>query len=289
MSQLTPAGITATAIWYYDLSILSKTARLLGKAEDAAGYDALAVAVRKAFNKKFFNKTTHQYATGSQTANAMAVFAGLVEPADKAAVVENIVKDLRSRNNALTSGDIGFRYLLKVLADEGRSDVIFDMNSRTDVPGSGYHLSHGATSLTESWQALPSVSNNHFMLGHIMEWFYTGLAGIRAAEGAVGFRDIVLRPEVAGNITWANGDYHSPYGMISSHWKKEGTTFEWSVSIPVNAKAVVYLPTPTGSLVTEGSRLLRDRKDVVLLRREGGKMVLRVGSGNYNFRVKEGK
>lgn len=288
VSQLTPAGVTATAIWYYDLSILSKTARLLGKVEDAAGYESLAVAVKKAFNEKFFNKTTHQYATGSQTANAMAVFAGLVEPADKAAVVENIVKDLRSRNNALTSGDIGFRYLLKVLADEGRSDVIFDMNSRTDVPGYGYQLAHGATSLTESWQALPSVSNNHFMLGHIMEWFYTGLAGIRAAEGAVGFREIVLRPEMVGDVSWAAGDYHSPYGMISSHWKKEGKTFDWSISIPVNTRAVIYLPAPAGAIVTEGGKLLQGRKDVTLLRREGGRMVLRVGSGNYDFRVKEG-
>jgi len=287
-SQLTTRGLTATAIWYYDLTILRKTARILGKTEDVAGYEALAAEVKKAFNEKFFNKTTHQYATGSQTANAMAVFAGLAEPADRAAVVENIVKDVRSRNNALTAGDIGYRYLLKVLADEGRSDVIFDMNSRTDVPGYGYQLAHGATALTESWQALPSVSNNHFMLGHIMEWFYTGLAGIRAAEGSVGFRDIILRPEMVGDIRWADGDYHSPYGIVASHWKKEGKTFDWSISIPVNTRAVIYLPAPAGAVVTEGWRLLQDRKDVRLLRREGGRLVLRVGSGNYNFRVKEG-
>jgi alpha-L-rhamnosidase len=36
---------------------------------------------------------------------------------------------LKDRGNALTAGDIGFRYLLRVLDDAGRSDVIFDMNS----------------------------------------------------------------------------------------------------------------------------------------------------------------
>jgi hypothetical protein len=286
VSQLTPAGITATAIWYYDLSILSKTARLLGKNGDAARYDALAAAVKKAFNAKFFNKVTKQYGTGSQTANAMAVFSGLVAPADKAAVVENIVKDLRSRNDALTSGDIGFRYLLKVLADEGRSDVIFDMNSRTDVPGYGYQLAHGATALTESWQALASVSNNHFMLGHIMEWFYAGLAGIRAAEGVPGFKEIILWPQIVGNITWADGDYHSPYGMVSSHWKKEGNSLHWNVSIPVNTKARIYLPAPAGTNATESQLPLQHRKDITFLRREGGNLVLLVGSGNYDFQVK---
>jgi len=124
------------------------------------------------------------------------------------------------------------------------------------------------------------------MLGHIMEWFYTGLAGIRAAEGAVGFREIVLRPEIVGDVTWADGDYHSPYGMISSHWKKEGKTFDWRISVPVNTRAVIYLPVPAGAVVTEEGRSLEGRKDVVLMRREGGRMVLRVGSGNYNFRVK---
>jgi predicted GH43/DUF377 family glycosyl hydrolase len=288
VSQLTPKGLTATAIWYYDLSILVQAARLLGRTADAQQYEQLAAAVKTAFNDKFFNKATKQYGTGSQTANAMAVFAGLVGPADKDAVVANIVKDLRSRNNALTSGDIGFRYLLKVLADEGRADVIFDMNSRNDVPGYGYQLAHGATALTESWQALPSVSNNHFMLGHIMEWFYTDLAGIRAADTTVAFREIVLRPEIVGNITWAQGDYHSPYGMISSHWKKEGKTFDWSISIPANSSGTVYLPAPAGAVVTEGWRLLQDRKDVQLVRQEQGRLVLHLGSGNYNFRVKEG-
>ncbi|HVW61818.1 MAG TPA: family 78 glycoside hydrolase catalytic domain [Puia sp.] len=288
VSQLTPKGLTATAIWYYDLSILAKTARLLGKASDAAKYEQMAAEVKTAFNGKFFDKTTKQYGTGSQTANAMAVFAGLADPKYKDSVVANIVKDVRSRNNALTSGDIGYRYLLKVLADEGRSDVIFDMNSRTDVPGYGYQLAHGATALTESWQALPSVSNDHFMLGHIMEWFYTSLAGIRAVDSSIGFREIVLRPEMVGNITWAQGDYHSPYGMISSHWKKEGKTFDWSIGIPVNTTATVYLSVPAAAVVTEGWRLLQQRKDIKLVRREKGRFILQLGSGNYNFRVKEG-
>ena len=285
VSQLTPQGLTATAIWHYDLVILSKTARLLGRLSDAERYDQLAGKVRTAFNRKFFNVSTKQYGTGSQTANAKAVYMGLVASADRRAVVENIVKDLRSRNNALTSGDIGFRYLLKVLADEGRTDVIFDMNSRTDVPGYGYQLAHGATALTESWQALPFVSNNHFMLGHIMEWFYTDLAGIREADRAVGFRDIVLKPEIVGNVTWAQGDYASPYGMISSHWKKEGDTFDWNVIIPANTRATVYLPVSAGAVVTEGGKPLSEREIKITGDHNGG-IKLSVGSGSYNFRVK---
>lgn len=288
VSQLTPRGLTATAIYYYDLSILSRIARLLGKEGDAVEYEGTAAAVKAAFNAQFFNPQTNEYGTGSQAANAMAVYMGLVEATHKDSVVANIVKDIRNRNNALTAGDIGYRYLLKVLADEGRSDVIFDMNSRNDVPGYGYQLKKGATALTESWQALPSVSNNHFMLGHIMEWFYTDLAGIRESDTSVGFRDIVLRPEMVGGIRWADGDYHSPYGLVSSHWKKEGKTFDWSVTVPANACATMYLPVPPGAVVTEGWRDLDSRKDIVIAGREKGRLILKIGSGNYNFRVQEG-
>jgi hypothetical protein len=59
----------------------------------------------------------------------------------------------------------------------------------------------GATSLTESWAALETVSNNHLMLGHLMEWFYSGLAGIRQDENSVAFKEIILKPEPVEGIT----------------------------------------------------------------------------------------
>jgi alpha-L-rhamnosidase len=284
VSQLTSKGVTATAIFYYDLTIIGKIAAMLNKPADAAYYKTLAVKVRTAFNNNFFNKETKQYDTGSQTANAVAVYMKLVEPQYKQAVVDNIVKDLRSHNNALTAGDIGYRYLLKVLDDEGRSDVIFDMNNRSDVPGYGYQLAKGATALTESWQALPSVSNNHFMLGHLMEWFYAGLAGIRPADDAVAYNKIVIRPEPVGDITFVRSSYHSVYGYINSDWKKLDNSFELSVIIPVNTSAVVYLPANATSKITEGGKPLGQNPNIKFIKNENGKALIKVASGRYNFR-----
>jgi alpha-L-rhamnosidase len=52
-------------------------------------------------------------------------------------VLDAIVRDVRQRGNALTAGDVGYRYLLRALADGGRSDVIFDINNQSDKPGYG--------------------------------------------------------------------------------------------------------------------------------------------------------
>jgi alpha-L-rhamnosidase len=286
VSQLTPKGITASALYYYDLDIAGKIAVLLGKAEDAASYKKLAAEVKQSYNKKFFNADTKQYGTGSQAANAMSVYAGLVESQYKAAVVSNIVKDIHGRNNSLTAGDIGYRYLLRVLDDEGRSDVIFDMNSRADVPGYGYQLAHGATALTESWAALPSVSNNHFMLGHLMEWFYSGLAGIRPADDAIAFNKIEIRPETVGDVTWARANYQSPYGTISSSWKKGAGKFELSVTIPANTTATICLPVNKTALITASGQNIKSRKDMKFIGYRDGKALVKVGSGSYTFIAK---
>lgn len=242
VSQQTPKGVTATAIYYYDLRIMVKVATALRKKADALKYEQLGEEVKKVFNAKFFNDTTRQYASGSQAANAMALFMGLTEPQYINAVVDNLVKDIRNRKNALTAGDIGYRYVLRALEDAGRSDVIFDMNSRNDVPGYGYQLAHGATALTESWQAYPSVSNNHFMLGHLMEWFYAGLCGIKQDAASVGYHEIIIRPQPVGDITHAKADYRSVYGNIHVDWKKTNGLFSMTVNIPANTTATIHLP-----------------------------------------------
>lgn len=283
VSQLTPMGVTGTAIYHYDLVILSRIAKLLNKPADGEKYDKLAAEVRQSFNRTFFNKETKQYATGSQAANAMAVYMGLADPADKAAVIENIVKDIRARNNSLTAGDIGYRYLLQVLADEGRSDVIFDMNSRSDVPGYGYQLAHGATALTESWQASRAVSNNHFMLGHILEWFYSSLAGIRCNDQAVAFKIIDIRPEPVGDISSAKAHFNSPYGLIRSEWKRDQNRFELTVEIPANTKANIYLPGSASATITEGGVKISNGDQYRVSAYPGGRLINSLGSGIYHF------
>ena len=244
-AQMTPQGVTATATFYHDLFIMKDIAALLGKKEDANLYGQMSEKVKKAFNDKFFHSSTKQYATGSQAANAMALHMGLVAPENKDAVVANLVKDIRDRNNALTAGDIGYRYVLRALEDAGRSDVIFDMNNKSDVPGYGYQLAHGATALTESWQALPAVSNNHFMLGHLMEWLYAGLVGIKMADDAIAFDKIELHPQPVGKMKFAAASYHSVRGLIKAEWKRDGNTFELKVAIPANTTAKIFLPANT--------------------------------------------
>lgn len=246
-AQLTPKALTATAFYQHDTWILAQAAQLLGKKGDAKVYTKRAAEIRTAFNREFFNPTNQTYATGSQCANAIALVMNLCEPQHRTAVLNAIVTDVEQ--HGLTAGDVGYRYLLRALADGGRSDVIFAMNNQSDKPGYGYQLNRGATSLTEAWDARRSSSQNHFMLGQIMEWFYGDLAGIALDPAAPGFKHIIIKPEPVGDVTWAKANYNSVRGMIRSEWQRDANTFTLHVMIPPGTTAEVFVPAKPGSSV----------------------------------------
>ena len=282
-AQLTPKKVTATSIYFYDISLLSRMAELTGEKEDASYYSKLAEEVRISFNMEFLNPVTKVYSTGSQTAYSMPLYFEMVDDSIRSEVVSNLVKSINDNNNALTAGDIGYRYLLRVLEDEGQSQLIFDMNSKRDVPGYGFQLSKGATALTESWAALKYVSNNHLMLGHLMEWFYSGVGGIRQHEGSVAYNEIIISPEIVGDLNWADATINTINGKISSGWKIEDNNLTMKIKIPVGCNAVVEIPQSDPSKITESGIQLIDSKEITISGTKGDKTMCEISSGEYIF------
>lgn len=269
----TPATITGTATYYQDAYVMSIIARLLGKDDDARRYDLLSKQISRAFNDKFFDPKSGTYQPNTQTANAMPLALGMVPAEHRDSVLAAIVKNVRERGNALTSGDVGYRYLLRALADHGRSDVIFDMNNHSDRPGYGMQLARGATSLTEAWDANPGPSQNHFMLGQINEWFFHDLAGIRPDETAPGFKTVIIQPAFVGDLTSVRARYDSIVGPIVSQWERKEKTVILSVELPPNVEASVRLPTPA-----EGDWKPESRS--------GNEHTYKIGSGKHVFQIK---
>lgn len=276
-AQLTSNALTATATYYYDATLMARMAALMGRDDDAERYGALANEIKTAYNNRFYSPDKHSYENGSQTANAISLYFGLVDKAEEQAVLGSLVGDIESRGYALTAGDIGYRYVVGTLTKWGRSDVVYSMNSRYDVPGYGWQIAHGATALTESWQAYDNVSNNHFMLGHIMEWLFSGLGGIRQSEESVAFGDIVIDPQVVGDVTSARTAFESVHGRIVSEWRLTDGRYSLRVEIPANTTATIVLPTAdTANVAIFG-------EGVTLKSVANGKSMWSVGSGDYSF------
>ncbi len=282
-AQLTPKSLTATAIYYYDLKLLAQMAGVLKKDSEQKKLSNWANEIKAAFNAKFFNPETGIISTGSQTAMSMPWCVGLVDDQYKEKVMQNLEKSIREQGKPLTAGDVGFHYLVEALTNSGRSQLLYEMNNRDDVPGYGFQLKKGATALTESWAALENVSNNHLMLGHLMDWFYAGLGGINQSDKSVAYKEIIIKPEMVGDLSWAKSSYQSPYGEIRSDWEKTNAGVKMNVSVPANTTALVYVPAKSASEIKEDGNSISGRKDIQVIGKVNGRIVLKVGSGDYEF------
>jgi hypothetical protein len=242
-SRNTPVPLVATAYYFYDLTLLARAARMKGNKQDEIHFSQLAEEVRQAFNQRFFNQDKAYYGTGSQASNAIPLYLNMVDEAHRGKVLQQLLNDIEKRGTRLSTGDVGNRYLFQTLADNGHNEVMYRMHNHEEAPGYGFQLKFGATTLTEQWDPRMGSSWNHFMMGQIDEWFFASLAGIR--PGKPGFKEIIIQPEVVGDLSYVRGSHRSAYGKIAVNWKKSNQKFVLNVEIPVNCSAKIYLPGET--------------------------------------------
>ena len=242
-SKLTTLGVTGTLMLYQDAVVMQKIAALLGKPADAVGYGHIAEDEKKAFNARFWDSTNGYYDKGSQTAQAVPLALGLVPDDAKARLLDYLVADIHAHQDHITTGEVGFPYLLRTLMENGRNDVLLAVLLRKDPPSYASQLAAGATALTEAWDANPRSSQDHFMLGGAEEWFYRGLGGIDfdQSRGDPATR-ITIHPQMVAGIDWVRCGYDSVLGHIQSDWRKSATGGALDITIPPNSQATVILP-----------------------------------------------
>ncbi len=242
-------------------------------------YGDRAEEVKEAFQQRFYDPETGVVSSGSQTSYAMSLYTGILPEQDNEKVYNKLIGAIKQNDYALTAGDIGYHFLVRVLSEKGRSDILYKMNNRSDKPGYGLQIKKGATSLTESWAALPNVSNLHMMLGHLMEWFYSGLGGIYQADNSIGYRNIIIAPKPVGEINWAKCSYNSHSGLIVSDWELEGKAFSLTIEVPRASRAKVIIPADYQDSTIEVVNSTDERpEDVEII--EGA---LDVASGRYKI------
>jgi len=241
-SKNTPVPLVATAHYYWDIVLLSKAAGIVDNDIDRAYYEHLAQSVKTAFNNRFFDPKTFQYGSGSQASNAIPLFFELVEQKNREAVLANLLKDIQLRGNRLTTGDVGNRYLFQTLARNNLNDLMYKMHNHEEVPGYGFQVKFGATTLTEQWDPREGTSWNHFMMGQIDEWFFAWLAGIQPDMENPGYKKFRIAPQVVGDITYVSASTETLYGKITVDWNLKNGIFTLNVQIPVNTESTILLP-----------------------------------------------
>lgn len=266
----------ATAFYYYDATLLSQAAGVLGKSTEARRYAALAERIKSAFNRTFYDRQTHQYEQGTQFSNAFPLFLGLVDESERAAVLANILRDLERHDGHFTVGVLGAKYLMEALTESGRADVAFKLATQTGYPSWAHMLEGGRTTLSEFWNL--KGSHNHVMMGSVDGWFYHTLAGIQPDASRPGFEHILIRPFLPASLSQVKAGTQTVRGRVAVEWTQQPDARRLKVTIPVNSTATVFVPAPTAQSVQSTPTLSPAR-------RQAGSVVFEIGSGDYEFRV----
>jgi hypothetical protein len=260
-SRFTPTQLSATATWALCALTVSRAAEILGRPDEARQYRDLHGRIAADFQRHFRDPSTGKlrHLGSPQCANAMALCAEVVPPADRAALVEDIIADLEKRGWQQTPGDVGHVYFIRALAEAGRSDVLHRVYAREGLGSYGGILKKGLTSLPETWDAMMDgyQSLNHCMLGHVLEWYYGYVAGIRQKPGGAGWKEVVIAPH-PGPLTKAQAALMTPAGRILSRWQIQDGTFRLEVEIPDGVQASAILPSGNTQLLRAGSQTITE-------------------------------
>ena len=123
------------------------------------------------------------------------------------------------------------------------------------------------------------------MLGHLMEWFYSGIGGIRQVSDSKSYDSILISPEIVGDLTWAETTFKTVHGEIATSWKIENNNLILKIKVPVNCNAVVAIPQVNPDNVLESDQPVTQSKDVKKVKASSGKTLCEISSGEYIFKT----
>ncbi len=294
-SAVTDKYLIAQCFFAYSTQILFNTATVLGKTADAEYYKNLLQKIKTAFVNEYVTPYGN-LVSGTQTAYVLALHFDMLPEVLQKNAAEKLVTNIKNYGDHLTTGFLGTPYLCHVLSRFGYTDVAYKLLLQETYPSWLYPVKMGATTIWERWDGIkpdstfqvPSMNSfNHYSYGAIGDWMYRVMAGLDTDESEPGYKHIIIKPHVGGGFKNAAATLQTYYGTASSGWKIITDKILFDVEIPPNTTATIYLPAKATEAITENGTALSAIKDISITGSEEGYVILKVGSGKYNFEVKQ--
>ena len=291
------------------------------KEGDAKWFSKLHEERKDFFNKTYFDLETGQTIhsgfmhpknkgkfIGTQTSYVLPLAFGICNEEVKDLVVKQLMDciekgTLRDGEQeylpySLMTGFIGTAWINRVLSDLGYSKTAYNILQQKKYPSWLYSVEQGATTI---WERLNSYTRehgfsgnnsmnsfNHYSFGSIGSWMYNHSLGIERDEANPGFKHFTLKPEPdpTGQMTWAKGHYDSMYGRIESGWEIREGSYNYCFKVPANTTATLYIQSTSVDKISEGSSPIKSSANIQILGEENGKVIMRLQSGEYQFKAK---
>lgn len=245
----TDVGYIADLYYAKSAEIVSKSAEIIGKQEDAETYGKLSDSIMENLRKDYFSQTG-RCCIDTETALILALKFDLAS--DREFCRKQLQKRFAIVDNKLQTGFVGTPFLGDVLTEAGMGKLAYDLLLSEEYPGWLYEVNLGATTVWERWNSMNadgSVSStgmnsfNHYAYGSIVGWMFRGIAGLRPADGSYGYKRVIIQPAADERIHFADMSYRSIAGTYRVNWRiDERNHIHLQVSVPFNCCAELKLP-----------------------------------------------
>jgi alpha-L-rhamnosidase len=282
-----PVELIGTSHYLQCARIMKRFAALMGDRENEEKYEKLAGDLHESLLEMFWRKAVPG-PINRQTLFATLLYHDIVPERERKAALDSLLKALEAGPSGhFTTGIFGTKYVLEALSATGHAGSVYRVVNSRAYPGWGHMIDRGATTIWETWKESDNIySNCHPMFGSISEWYFRWLAGIRPDPDHPGFERFTIAPVLPDGLDHVNCSYHSPFGEITSNWRKtdiHGQVFD--IAVPDGSLAQVRLP------AREDQEIILEKGtawDAGSLRRDGPWHVrFELGPGTYTIAVRD--
>ena len=260
-----PLEITTSFITMDSFKKCGYLFELSGDAESSAEAYKYAEKMKRAIRLKYFDTKTLTMMSETQTAQAMALYFGILSGDQEKGAAQVLVDIIHKDNDHMRLGVLGGRILFHVLSKYGCTDLAYKMITQSTYPSYGNWVARGATTLWEEFyeEGTKISSLNHHFRGDISHWFISSLGGICYNPDCNNPYTVNICPHFLKTLTHAEAYHLSPVGKISSKWRRNGEKIILYITVPEHTFGKI--------VVSDGYAFENGKTEMPLL---GGKYLL---------------
>lgn len=253
----------STAWWAMSTRLLGQMAEIIGKAEEAKRYGALADQLRNAYFADFDN-SDGTWDVDDQAVYAYGLWIGPPDETIKQRFVENLVRTAHAYGDFLSTGTTGSHIVLQQLSRNGHANLAWKLAMRPEYPSFGYMADNG-TAIWErfdtyhpEWGMSYDVKSNrgefnHVGLNPVGEWIVEDVVGLRPDPEQPGFKHFFVVPWTGTQPERVAFRYDSASGPIQVSWQPKDGKRTFDIAVPEGATCTIVWPSGERERLSQGN------------------------------------
>ena len=236
-----PHPEVATAYTAHVMDCMAEMESALGNEAEASAYREFAAGCRRSY-QALRRTAAYSLDTDRQAQLVRPLAFKLLDETHTEYAQKRLLTALEHFSWRIGTGFLSTPLILGVLADIDL-EAAYQLLENEEIPGWLSMPKNGATTIWEAWEGPNSKSGgigslNHYSKGAVVAWLFDTMCGIRVD----GENHFVIAPHPGGHFTRAKAAYDSVYGRVESGWEKTADGWKYTVTVPGNCTAAVYLP-----------------------------------------------